>query len=128
MTYLFDTQILIWVLSRPMRLTEQVAKLLEVGGPDRRFSAISIWETSIKSALKRPDFNIDPSAMRTRLLEAGLTEMPITGDHAVAVRNLPPLHGDPFDRMLVAQAIVENLTLVTADKQLATYPARIMLV
>jgi PIN domain nuclease of toxin-antitoxin system len=127
-SYLFDTQILIWVLSHPQRLTEQAAMLLQSGGAERRFSVVAIWETSIKSALRRPDFAVDSQAMRARLIEAGLIETPVTGHHAVGVRNLPLLHHDPFDRMLVAQAIAENLTLVTADKQLAAYPVRVMVV
>ena len=85
------------------------------------FSAASLWEVAIKSSLGRPDFSVDPRVLRRRLLENDFTELPVTGAHAVAVDLLPSIHKDPFDRMLVAQAQVEGITLLTADATLGLY-------
>lgn len=85
------------------------------------FSAASLWEIAIKSGLGRDDFSVDAAVFRRGLLDNGYTELPITGQHAVGVNTLPPLHKDPFDRLLLAQAIHEGLTLVTADAQLMQY-------
>jgi PIN domain nuclease of toxin-antitoxin system len=109
-------------------LPRTAVALLEEGGTSNCFSVVSTWEASIKSALPETNFDLHPALMRSTLLETGFTELNITGDHALVVRTLPLLHRDPFDRMLVAQAIAENLTLVTADRQLAAYPARVMVV
>ena len=85
------------------------------------FSLVSIWETSIKSALGRRDFTIEARELRLGLLEFGFQELPISAEHLIAVSKLPLIHRDPFDRLLVAQAEVEGLTLMTADKTLAKY-------
>ncbi len=93
------------------------------------FSAASIWETAIKAGLHRSDFTVPPSLLRRELLENDYTEIPISGLHAIAVLDLPRIHRDPFDRMLVAQATVEGITLLTSDKILAQYagPVRVLL-
>jgi PIN domain nuclease of toxin-antitoxin system len=127
-TYLFDTQLLVWALRDPKKLSANVHDLIDDNDSRRTFSVVAIWESSIKSALGKPTFDVHPALMRSAFLDAGFLELPVTGDHALVVRSLPPLHRDPFDRMLVAQAIAEGLTLVTADKQLAAYPARVLLV
>ena len=85
------------------------------------FSAASLWEIAIKSALGRSDFRVDGARLRQACLAAGYVELPITGIHALAVRDLPPLHRDPFDRILLAQSRCENLALVTADAQVVVY-------
>ena len=92
------------------------------------FSVVSLWEVAIKKRLGREDFQIDPRMLRRSLLDHGYTELPIIGAHAVAVTGLPPIHKDPFDRILVAQSIVEGITLLSADPQIARYPALIRLV
>jgi len=89
------------------------------------FSAASLWEVAIKNALGRSDFAVDPSLLRRGLLDNGYEELPITGRHAVFVDRLPPLHRDPFDRMLVAQCLAEGILLLTADEQVAQYPGSI---
>jgi PIN domain nuclease of toxin-antitoxin system len=89
------------------------------------FSTASLWEVAIKHSLGRRDFRADPRVLRRGLLENGYTELPITGAHAVAVASLPPLHRDPFDRMLIAQAISEGISLMTSDPKLAQYPGPI---
>lgn len=86
------------------------------------FSAVSIWEVAIKRGLNRPDFSADPAVLRRALLDHGYVELPMTSAHAVAVLSLPPIHKDPFDRMLVAQATTEGVTLLTSDRVLAQYP------
>ena len=84
-----------------------------------------MWEISIKSSLGRADFKIDPRLLRRGLLDNGYSELPVTSAHAVAVFSLPPLHMDPFDRILIAQASVEVITLLTADAILPRYPGPI---
>ena len=92
------------------------------------FSAISLWEIAIKTGRGRDDFRIDAGLLRRSLFDNGYAELPVTGAHAAAVAGLPPIHKDPFDRMLVAQATVEGLTLVTSDPAIANYPGPIRLV
>jgi PIN domain nuclease of toxin-antitoxin system len=100
--------------------------LIENESNELLFSAASLWEVAIKNAIGRADFHADPGALRRGLLENGYAELRIDGAHAVAVHSLPPLHRDPFDRMLVAQAFVERIRLVTADDQVAAYDERIL--
>jgi PIN domain nuclease of toxin-antitoxin system len=92
------------------------------------FSAASIWEVAIKFALGRPGFRVDPHLLRRALLDNGYVETPITAEHGAAVAGLPPLHKDPFDRLLIAQAMVEGLMLITTDRVLARYPGPIQAV
>jgi PIN domain nuclease of toxin-antitoxin system len=92
------------------------------------FSVASIWETAIKHALKRADFATDPAELRRQLLDNGYVELSVLGPHATAVAGLPLVHRDPFDRLLVAQAMVESITLLTADPVLTRYPAPVRLV
>ncbi len=120
---LADTQIVIWALVIPRRLSASLRNQLETLDKPPLFSSISIWEIAIKSALGRSDFAYDPSVIRQAALDRDWTELPFTGEHAVAVRDLPPLHADPFDRALLAQAIVEGVELVTADAALIGYGA-----
>lgn len=89
------------------------------------YSAASIWEISTKSSLGRPDFQVDPRLLRRALLDNSYMELPITGDHAAAVGGLPALHGDPFDRLLIAQSMVEGVLLLTSDSLVARYPGPI---
>jgi PIN domain nuclease of toxin-antitoxin system len=85
-------------------------------------SAASLWEIAIKSGLGRADFRADPRLLRRGLLDNGYDELAITSEHAVAIANLPPIHKDPFDRLLVAQSAVEGILLLTADPIVAQYP------
>ena len=102
--------------------------LIEGEEAELHFSAVSVWETAIKHGLERPDFHTDPHRFRRGLLDGGYVELPITGAHAAAVAALPNLHKDPFDRLLVAQATVEGLLLLTADRLIGRYPGPIRLV
>jgi PIN domain nuclease of toxin-antitoxin system len=83
---------------------------------------VSLWEFAIKYQLTRDDIGVDPRLLRRSLLDNGYTEIHVTSEHAVAIDALPPIHKDPFDRLLIAQAMVQGITLLTADKILSRYP------
>ena len=125
---LLDTQLLLWASSLPERLSDKARALLEDPATKLFFSAASLWEVAIKNGLGRSDFRVDPRVLRRGLLENGYSELAVTGAHAVAVDLLPPIHKDPFDRMLVAQAQTEGITLLSADKVLGRYPGPIVVV
>jgi PIN domain nuclease of toxin-antitoxin system len=120
---LLDTQILLWAAGEPGRLSPAARKLLSDPRNELLFSAASLWEIAIKNTLGREDFRVDPRLLRRGLLDNGYIELPVTGQHAVSIDGLPRLHKDPFDRLLLAQALTEGITLVTCDAQLARYPA-----
>jgi PIN domain nuclease of toxin-antitoxin system len=122
---LLDTQVLLWAAGNSKRLTASARKLLNDPGNDLWFSAVSLWEITIKNSLGRKDFRVEPRVLRRGLLDNGYTELAITSQHAVSVEGLPDIHRDPFDRLLLAQALSEGITLVTADELLATYPGPI---
>ncbi len=128
MKLLLDTHVLLWAAGQPERLSAGAKRLLNNQKNELIFSAASLWEIAIKRSLGRDDFRVEPRVLRRALLDNGYTELPITSDHAVGVDALPDLHRDPFDRILLAQALAEGVTLVTADAQLARYrgPVRIV--
>lgn len=121
MRYLLDTQILLWASFSSSQLPASALELLQSKRGSLVFSVATVWEVSIKAALGRSNFKVEPEDLRTGLLAHGYAELPVSGKHAVAVRSLRPIHGDPFDRMLLAQAICEGMTLVTTDRMLAAY-------
>lgn len=121
MKLLLDTQLLLWAAGQPERLSAAARKELSDPANELVFSAASIWEITIKSSLGRDDFQVEPRVLRRNLIENGYVELPISSEHAVSVDNLPPVHRDPFDRMLLAQALTEGITLLTTDAQLARY-------
>lgn len=125
MRFLLDTQVLLWAAGVPERLSNGVLDLIEDPSTVLVFSAASIWEIAIKNGLGRKDFRVDPRLLRRGLLENGYFELAVTGDHAAQVDILPPIHKDPFDRILVAQALIEGITLLTADPLVARYPGPI---
>jgi PIN domain nuclease of toxin-antitoxin system len=118
---LLDTHLLLWAASEPQRLSAKARTLLLAPANQLVFSSASLWEISIKNGLDRSDFNVDPRRLWRMLLVNGYRELPVSSEHSVAVNDLPLLHKDPFDRILVAQARVEGLTLLTADKLVAKY-------
>jgi len=122
---LLDTQLILWAAGVPRRLSPAARRLINEPGNELLFSAASLWEIVIKRALGRSDFRVDPRLLRRGLVENGYAELAITSEHTLAVDSLPPLHKDPFDRILVAQSMVEGVTLLTADPQLAKYPGTI---
>ena len=125
MKLLLDTHLLLWAANEPKRLPKTARTLIENLENEVLFSAASLWEIVIKSSLGRQDFRVDARLLRRGLLDNGYTELPITSEHAVNVDHLPPTHKDPFDRILVAQAMVEGVTLLTNDRKLLDYPGPI---
>ncbi len=127
MKLLLDTHLLLWAAGVPQRLPKS-ARLLLSDDHQLIFSVVSLWEIAIKRGLGRTDFQVEPRRFRRGLLENGYRELVVTSDHAIEAGELPLLHRDPFDRMLVAQARVEGLTLMTADAVLARYgnPVRLI--
>jgi PIN domain nuclease of toxin-antitoxin system len=124
---LLDTHLLLWALAAPERLGARLAADIEAAGRVW-FSVASVWEVAIKFALGRPDFDMDPRLFRQALLESCWDELAVAGSHVLGVADLPALHADPFDRILVAQARVENLPLFTRDPAVAAYPGPVRLV
>jgi PIN domain nuclease of toxin-antitoxin system len=122
MKLLLDTQVLLWAAGQPDRLPPAIREMLEDPQNEPVFSVASLWEIAIKRSLGRGDFQVDARLLRRGLLENGYLELEIKGHHAVAVDGLPPIHKDPFDRILVAQAMAEGILLLTADPQVALYP------
>lgn len=128
MSLLLDTHVLLWAAATPDRLSPEVRRTIEDMSEQLVYSAASIWEVAIKGGLGRADFRVDPRLLRRGLLEHGYDELAVTGVHAAAVDQLPPIHKDPFDRLLVAQAQIEAVTLLTADRMVAQYPGPIRLI
>ncbi len=128
MKLLLDTHLLLWAANGPECLSARAKVYFDDAEHELLFSAASIWEVANKSGLGRVDFKVDARLLRRGLLDNGYGELPITSAHAVFVESLPPIHKDPFDRILVAQATVEGITLLTADSVVARYPGPIELV
>ena len=122
MKLLLDTHLLLWAAGKPGRLSADARRLMKDAGNELIFSAASLWEIVIKRGLGRDDFQVDPRLFRRGLLDNGYVELPIGSEHAVAIDGLPLLHKDPFDRILIAQALVEGIILLTMDPLVAQYP------
>jgi PIN domain nuclease of toxin-antitoxin system len=128
MKFLLDTHLLLWAAGEPRKLSKQARTLIENQNNELLFSVASLWEVTIKRGLGRKDFKVDARLLRRGLLDNGYAEMPVQSDHVVATESLPPLHKDPFDRVLVAQATVEGITLLTTDSLVSQYPGPIRMV
>lgn len=126
MTLLLDTHILLWATLESPKMPAAAAALINEPSNKLVFSAASIWEIVIKASLSREDFKVNPELLRKGLLENGYEESPVSSYHALAVSKLPDLHKDPFDRMLIAQAITEGFSLLTSDPVVASYPGPII--
>jgi len=120
--FLFDTHLLLWIAAGSDRLPKAARELVLDETAIMNFSAASIWEVTIKAGLGRADFEAVPRRLRDALIENGWNEVAVTGEHAVGMIELPPIHKDPFDRMLLAQARAEGMTLLTSDATVARYP------
>ena len=125
MKLLLDTHLLICSAWTPRRISSAARSLISSTDNELIFSAASLWEIAIKQALEKDDFEVDARVLRRGLLDNGYGELPVNGDHAVAIRALPLIHKDPFDRILIAQATIEGITLLTADPIVARYPGPI---
>jgi PIN domain nuclease of toxin-antitoxin system len=121
MRILLDTHILIWAITTPERLEPEARAAILDTGNEVLFSAASIWEIAIKAALRRTDFVARPEIVAQEALDIGFAELPVRSTAAARVADLPLLHRDPFDRILIAQAITEPATLFTADDLLVPY-------
>jgi PIN domain nuclease of toxin-antitoxin system len=128
MKFLLDTQLIVWAAVEPEKLPQAASDLMEDPENDLYFSVISLWEVAIKRGLNRPDFRPDLRVLRRELLENGYEELNVISAHALAIDTLPLIHKDPFDRMLVAQAMTEGLMFLTSDPVLAQYPGPVRLV
>ncbi len=118
---LLDTHLLLWAAFEPSRLSPKATKSLQSREQPLAFSLASLWEVAIKTSLGRPGFSVDPGLLHRALLAEGFVEMPIRASHISRVASLPWVHRDPFDRLLVAQAAEEKLTLLTVDATLRRY-------
>jgi PIN domain nuclease of toxin-antitoxin system len=125
MNFLIDTQLAIWALFDDPHLSEGARRILKDSGNRFYFSTCTIWEIAIKRRLNRADFQFDPREICRHLIRNGCTELTIQSVHAVEVDSLPRIHKDPFDRILIAQAMVEGIILLTADPVIAQYPGPI---
>jgi len=121
MKLLLDTHILLWAAAEPSRLSVRASELIVDADNTLWFSTASLWEISIKNALGRPDFVVDARRLLRLLLANGYRELAVSSEHALMTGHLPSLHRDPFDRMLIAQAQVEGLQLLTSDRQVVAY-------
>jgi PIN domain nuclease of toxin-antitoxin system len=122
---LLDTHLLLWAAANDRRLPPAARALIESRENEPLFSAASLWEIVVKGGLGRDDFRVNPRLLRRALVQNGYSELPITSEHAIAIETLPAIHRDPFDRMLVAQATIEGVTLLTSDRIVARYPGPI---
>ncbi len=125
MRVLLDTHILLWVLNDDPRLSSKALRLIE-NAADVYVSAATFWEMAIKVSMGKPDVDLDE--IRDHCLESGFIQLPITSEHAIAVKELEPHHKDPFDRLIVATAISEPMKLLTSDPQVAHYSPLAILV
>jgi PIN domain nuclease of toxin-antitoxin system len=126
MRFLLDTHLLIWFARGDARLSQKARGYIQDKENDVYFSAVSVWETAVKFGLRRSDFTLDPGAFRDGLRLHGFMELAVSSEHALVLPTLPKLHRDPFDRLLVAQAVAERMMLLTADRALATYPSTLL--
>ena len=125
MKFLLDTHLLLWAAGFPDRMSPEARQILEDPDNELFFSAASLWEVAIKTGLGRQDFAVDARVLRRGLLDNGYSELPVASEHAVAIDGLPPIHKDPFDRLLIAQSMVEGITLLTSDEVVGQYPGPI---
>ena len=125
MILLLDTHVLLWAAGRPDRLSPEAQGMIADPRNQLWFSAASLWEITIKHGLGRRDFRVDTHLLRRGLVENGYAELAITSEHAMATAHLPPIHKDPFDRVLIAQAESEGALLLTTDEVVARYPGPI---
>jgi len=128
MKLLLDTHLLLWAAGDPNRLSREARRLVDNPNNELLFSVASLWEVAIKRGLGRDDFKLDARVLRRGLLDNGYSELPIISEHVVEIDSLPSIHKDPFDRVLVAQATVEGITLLTTDSVVSKYPGPIRIV
>ncbi len=121
MNLLIDTHLILWAAGQPEKLSKEASDLMSDKDNQLIFSAASLWEITIKLSLGREDFRVEPHLLRRGLLDNGWNELLISSQHTIATGDLENIHKDPFDRLLLAQATIEGITLLTADEQIARY-------
>lgn len=126
MRFLADTHLLLRGASEPSELPKSARALMDDPDAEAWFSVASIWEVAIKHMLGGEGLDVDPGLLRRGLLAHDWRELRIESQHALALTKLPPIHKDPFDRILIAQAKVEGLTLLTGDADVARYPGDVI--
>jgi PIN domain nuclease of toxin-antitoxin system len=126
--YLLDTHLLLWASTNNVKLPTGAAEIIADRDNQLWMSVISLWEVAIKSAQRKPDFLYEPEQLRIGLLTNGYEELKMESRHVFALKKLPSVHTDPFDRLLVAQAITEGMFFLTADRKLSDYGERVILV
>lgn len=124
---MLDTHIALWAIADSPKLPKKARELIEQPNNDVWISAASIWEIAIKRGLGRGDMPVGGAEALRYFREAGYRYLSVSPEHAAAVEELPPLHADPFDRMLVAQALFEPMRLITADPLVAHYSESVIL-
>lgn len=124
MRLLLDTHVLHWFFYEPRRVRDKVAATLRDPDNDLYASAVSTWEIAIKAALGK--IKAEPKDLAREIAATGMRELPITIAHTMAVRDLPSHHKDPFDRILIAQALNDGLTIVSADRIFAAYSVPVL--
>ena len=127
MKLLLDTHLILWAAGEPEKLPSGAVDLIENAESELLFSAVSLWEIAIKSGLGRDDFRVNARLLRRGLIDNGYSELPIIGEHTLMIDTLPSIHKDPFDRLLVAQAISEGIMLLTSDELVAKYAGPVRL-
>ncbi len=128
MRLLLDTLILLWAAAASSRLPVQARALIESEANSVYCSTASLWEIAIKTALAKPDFRVDLKRLRTALPAMNIPELPVYGQHVEMLEQLPAIHKDPFDRILVAQSLAEPMRLLTNDRLVARYSDSTILV
>ena len=127
MRLLLDTHTFIWLDASPDQLSAEVQDILHDPNNDLLLSIVSVWEVQIKAQLGRLDLRGNLAAIMQEQQESnGVELLPIALPHVLALRELPPHHGDPFDRMLISQARVEDVILVTKDENISKYPVDVL--
>lgn len=127
MKYLIDTHLLLWIaitndpLKSAGELSSEAKAIIGDMNNELFFSPVNIWEVAIKNALGKPDFAVDPHVFRRQLLDNGYQELPVSSAHAAGIADLEDRHADPFDRMLIAQATIEGIVLLTHDGKMGNY-------
>jgi PIN domain nuclease of toxin-antitoxin system len=128
MKLLLDSHLLVWMAAQSQNLSMLARQMITDPGNDVFFSSASLWQLTIKHHLGKADLPVHPRVLHDALLANEYIELAVTSRHALALSSLPPIHRDPFDRILIAQSIDEGMTLLTADRTIAQYGAPVRLV
>ena len=125
MKFLLDTHFILWLPIGGSGLSRAALKLIRDPGNEFSFSVLSLWEIALKRSRYGGAFGFDPREIRRQMIDNGYEELAVEAAHVLAVDALAPIHKDPFDRLLIAQAIIEGITLLTVDATVARYPGPI---